>query len=145
VASRATELARLTEERLARLAEVRAQTMATRDRLAHQLAEARRVSWQARRLSVDTVLGPPPRPGATIEHARRLAGCTLIELWWDYVALGGSATPQEVDDMLHERVPLTRTEHDVLVCALNERFAADGLGRPVDDWDTSSRASSHHD
>src|SRR3954451_501197 len=142
VAERAADFARRSEQRLARLAEVRAERRATRDRLALQLAEARRISWRVRRLSVDNVLGPPPRPGARIELARRLAGCTLIELWWDYVALGGNATPREVEEMLRERRPITRIEHDVLVCALNERFAADGLGHPLDDWDTSARSSS---
>ena len=53
------------------------------------------------------------------------------ELWLDYVALGGNATPAELDDYIHGSVTPSRLDHNVLAQALNERLHDLGYNWPV--------------
>jgi hypothetical protein len=61
-----------------------------------------------------------------------LAGTTVTDLWWDYVVLGGSGTQEEVERMLTGATVIGAGDLVRLVVALNERFDACGLGRPLD-------------
>jgi hypothetical protein len=70
--------------------------------------------------------------GAVLDNARHLADCSVPELWWDYFALGGNGTEPELEDMLAGLAPLEPGDHARLAVALNERFVAIGLGRPID-------------
>ena len=60
--------------------------------------------------------------GARLAAARGRAGLTLGEFYFRYVALGGSASPAALADHVSARGDLSRTEHDLAVLVLNERF-----------------------
>ncbi len=68
------------------------------------------------------------------EAAVRVCGISLEELWLDYFALGGDATPSQVREFLAGSAPLEQADHDRLVVVLNERLAASGQGRPLAFW-----------
>lgn len=74
-------------------------------------------------------------PLELLERARILAGLSLRELWIGYVALGGNASLEKLAAILDSQRPMTALDHDVLVMALNDRFADDGFGHPLDYWD----------
>lgn len=54
--------------------------------------------------------------------ARRRADLSVIGLYVRYVALGGGATSAELEAHMDRGAPLTPTEHDIAVHAINERF-----------------------
>lgn len=60
--------------------------------------------------------------------ACRRADLTSEDLWLRYFALGGTASPMEVDGHLHGLVPLPPIQRDVLAHAVNERL--DELAHP---------------
>jgi len=66
-----------------------------------------------------------------LEQARREVGLTHIELWLRYFELGGMAAPLELEAYLFGALQPDTHEHDVVVHALNERFAELGRGYPV--------------
>lgn len=69
-----------------------------------------------------------PRSTA-LEAARVPAGISVYRRWIDYFALGGSLPPTDVEVLLSGDLPVGDHDHDVLVHALNERFAARGEKR----------------
>jgi hypothetical protein len=70
-----------------------------------------------------------------METFRHQADLTASELWWAYFALGGNATPHQLDDFLTGTVPSGRGDHDLLAQALNERFTSLGQDSPVPYFD----------
>jgi hypothetical protein len=53
------------------------------------------------------------------------------ELWIEYFALGGNATPRDLARHIARTATLSDHENDVLVQALNERFSAMDLDHPL--------------
>jgi hypothetical protein len=69
-------------------------------------------------------------PGV-LDRARRHAALSVYDLWLRYFAIGGDASPGDVESFLaHGREPGHR-QYNLLVDALNERFTELGLDRPV--------------
>lgn len=54
--------------------------------------------------------------------AWQLGDLTATQLWWRYVALGGSASSAALGDYLTDSTPWPASEHNVLAQALNERL-----------------------
>jgi hypothetical protein len=69
--------------------------------------------------------------GDVLERARRHAALSQFELWMRYFELGGLDSLLEVEGYLFGALQPTPHEHDLLVHALNERFAELGRGHPV--------------
>lgn len=66
-----------------------------------------------------------------LDRARRHARLSPIDLWLRYFGLGGMDSPLEVDAYLFGALQPSTHEHDLLVHALNERFAELGLAHPI--------------
>jgi hypothetical protein len=66
-----------------------------------------------------------------LEAAQDQAGLSSWDLWMRYFALGGSASQGAVERHTRDGGVLDDGQHDVLVHALNERFAEMDLGRPL--------------
>ena len=66
-----------------------------------------------------------------LDQARRDAGLSLFELWLRYFGLGGMGALLELEAYLVGALQPNVLEHDLVVAALNERFAELGQGRPV--------------
>jgi hypothetical protein len=66
-----------------------------------------------------------------LEAAQAQAGLSSWDLWLRYFALGGSASPGAVEGHTRDGGVLDDGQHDILVHALNERFADMDLGRPL--------------
>jgi hypothetical protein len=71
------------------------------------------------------------QPGDVLDRARRHAALSRFELWVRYFELGGLDSLLEVEGYLFGALQPTTHEHDLLVHALNERFAELGRGHPV--------------
>ena len=69
--------------------------------------------------------------GRALDRARTDAALTLSELWLRYFALGGNASPVEVEAYLHEALTPATHEYNVLAHAINERFVELGGNHPV--------------
>jgi hypothetical protein len=72
------------------------------------------------------------RRAVAVETARTMLDLSLIELWIDYFALGGSRSPAHIQAFLTDEHPLADHDHDLLVQALNERFIDRGGDHPLD-------------
>lgn len=66
-----------------------------------------------------------------LEAARRLSGLSVPDLWWRYFSLGGKETMHALRGFLAGSEPTGVPDRNVLVHAMNERFAEQGLGHPV--------------
>ena len=73
----------------------------------------------------------PPSSALPLEAARGMLGLSVLQLWVDYVGLGGSLRPAAVRAALSGRLPLSDHDHDVLVQALNEIFSDRGENHPL--------------
>ena len=71
------------------------------------------------------------RLGDGLDRARRHGGLSQSDLWFRYLELGGIAGPLELEAYLFGALRPTIHDHDLLVHALNERFAELGRGHPV--------------
>lgn len=60
-----------------------------------------------------------------------MLGKDLMTVWRDYFALGGSATPKEIEDYLLGNGPLEEIQHDMLAHAINEHYAEAGMDHPA--------------
>lgn len=68
---------------------------------------------------------------ARLDAARRELGFTIYDLWLDYMALGGHRDAFAVQAYLTGRGAFADSDHDHLVHALNEAFAATGANHPL--------------
>ena len=66
-----------------------------------------------------------------LENARIRTGLTVGALWSRYFALGGMGTPMELEAALVGALVPGAHDRDVIVLALNERFAELDLGYPL--------------
>jgi hypothetical protein len=139
-----TEAARLTsvfERRSAELADVRATVQARRLALRSQRVRVRASSLEraiGRLAGVSRVVGP------RLDRAREMAGMTRSELWTGYLGLGGHLNSDQLDDRLSGRTAIARLDYDILAVVLNERFAENGLGHPIDFWDSLELPADKH-
>ena len=69
--------------------------------------------------------------GYRLNRARQDAGLTLSEMWLRYFALGGMASPDELEMYLHGALDPTAHEHNLLAHTINERFMERGEDHPV--------------
>lgn len=74
--------------------------------------------------------------GISFDQARQRAQLSPAELWWAYFALGGTATPLDLEAILAGTETASRIDHDLLAQALNERFVDYGQNHPVPYWDS---------
>lgn len=139
------------DELKARRVAVRVRFEEARDRqsqLVQEWARARirrtEIRSQRRRLRSDIIrrqsfasLGAPRAAAAVLEAAVHVSSMDLIDLWLDYVALGGNATPEELSAILAGNGPLKPLDHDRLAIVLNQWFSDAGYGRPISYWDGS--------
>ena len=56
------------------------------------------------------------------ETARHRAGCTITDLWVDYLALGGRLDLFTLEAYLHGLALLPEAQQDILANAINERL-----------------------
>ena len=70
-------------------------------------------------------------PDTTLDAFRRDAQLSASALWWSYFALGGNATPRQLQAFLTGATRPDRTDHDRLAQALNEQFTHLGRDSPV--------------
>jgi hypothetical protein len=79
----------------------------------------------------------PDAPRDELDTGRRLAGLTIEELWWGYIAFGGTQTMSAMEHQITGAAPLTDVEHDMLAHAINERFTVLGANHPLPYWQTA--------
>jgi hypothetical protein len=59
------------------------------------------------------------------------SGLTYQELWWRQVAVGGDASPLELEAYLLGLLRLDPHQHDLIAQALNEHFLDLGQDHPI--------------
>ena len=69
------------------------------------------------------------RSGEVLDQSRRDAGLSQFDLWLRYFEFGGMANPPELEAYLLGVLQPSPREHDLLVHALDERFAELGRAR----------------
>lgn len=72
-----------------------------------------------------------PSRSIALEAARDMLGLSLLDLWVDYVGIGGSLNEEGVNAALSGRSSLSVLDHDLLVHALNERFVDRDENHPL--------------
>ena len=73
----------------------------------------------------------PTDAAAALETARTMLGLSHLELWYDYVALGGNHAPDTILAFLDQNTQIAEPEYDRLVQALNEHFIDSGDNHPL--------------
>jgi hypothetical protein len=125
----AQEVGLAARARCEELAQLRLVMRHRRSTIEPQLQDVRLRLARARSRSRAACAGPvDPAP---VEAARLLADIPVDLLWIDYVGVGGMAALEHFRRMLTGARPMSRVEHDMIACALNERFAEAGFGQPV--------------
>jgi len=66
-----------------------------------------------------------------LEAGLARSGLTYQELWWRQVAVGGDASPLELEAYLLGLLAIDPHQHDVIAQALNEHFLDCGEDHPV--------------
>lgn len=70
------------------------------------------------------------------------SGLTYQDLWWRQLAVGGDASPLELEAYLLGLLTIGRHQHDVIAQALNEHFLELGQDHPVpysESWTSDNR------
>jgi hypothetical protein len=70
-------------------------------------------------------------PDNALELARRELGLSYLDLWVDCFGLGGKLNAEQLTDYLRGRSEVDRTDHNVIVHALNEAFQDRGSDHPL--------------
>ena len=73
--------------------------------------------------------------GDELDEARKQIGLTISALWVRYFALGGMSTPLELEAVLFGALIPRADDRNLIVLALNERFAELDLGHPLPYWE----------
>ncbi|HEX4492677.1 MAG TPA: hypothetical protein VH914_15825 [Acidimicrobiia bacterium] len=79
----------------------------------------------------------PPNPfdrAQMLERAREIAGMSSTDLWCSYFALGGDLQHDSLTAVLQGQRTTSHRELNRVAVALNERFAEEGFGYPLDYW-----------
>jgi hypothetical protein len=66
-----------------------------------------------------------------LEAARTMLRLPLTRLWLDYIGLGGNLPPTKIQAILTGRADIDDHNHDLIVQALNERFADHDNDHPM--------------
>jgi hypothetical protein len=66
-----------------------------------------------------------------LERARSEVGLTISALWIRYFSLGGMSTPLEMEAVLFGALIPEARDRDLMILALNERYAELGGGQPL--------------
>jgi hypothetical protein len=66
-----------------------------------------------------------------LEDARTRLDVSIEDLWREYFALGGDASPLELEAFLQGALNPPRREYDILAHTLNERFMQRGQDHPI--------------
>jgi hypothetical protein len=66
-----------------------------------------------------------------LEAGLTRSGLSYQELWWRQVAVGGDASPLELEAYLLGLLSIDPHQHDVIAQALNEHFLDCGEDHPV--------------
>ena len=74
------------------------------------------------------------RRARLLTAAREMLALPVLDLWLDYVAVGGARRAVDLAAMLDGSATIGRPDYERLAVVLNERFADSGLGRPVAHW-----------
>ena len=61
----------------------------------------------------------------------RLAALSIGQLWWAYVAIGGTASPTDLAGFMSGEVVPDALQYDLVAQALNERLGDLGLDHPI--------------
>jgi hypothetical protein len=70
------------------------------------------------------------------------SGLSYQELWWRQVAVGGDASPLELEAYLLGLLGMSRHQHNVIAQALNEHFLDLGQDHPMpysESWTSDQR------
>lgn len=60
-----------------------------------------------------------------------LAALSIGQLWWAYIAIGGTASPTDVAGFMSGEVVPDALQYDLVAQALNERLGDLGMGHPI--------------
>lgn len=66
-----------------------------------------------------------------LEEARLLAAISVGQLWWAYLAIGGSASLTDVAGFLSGSLQPERDQYDFVAQALNDHFVDAGMDHRV--------------
>jgi hypothetical protein len=66
-----------------------------------------------------------------LDEGRRLAALTIGQLWWSYVAIGGTARPTEVAGFMSGEAVPDAVQYDLLAQVLNDSLTGLGLDHSV--------------
>jgi hypothetical protein len=66
-----------------------------------------------------------------LDDVRRGLGLSYLDLWIECFALGGNLAAEELERYLHGDRPVSDTDHNVIVHALNEYFFELGQDHPL--------------
>lgn len=72
-----------------------------------------------------------PSRAVPLEAARDMLGLSRLDLWLDYVGLGGNLSPADINAALSGQSSLSDADHDFLVQALNEHFVDRNENHPL--------------
>ncbi len=72
-----------------------------------------------------------PGPGFSLSDGWDLSGLTLTQLWLRYLALGGTASPAQLEAYARGRLRPDTYQHNLIAQAINEHFLDRGEDHPV--------------
>jgi hypothetical protein len=73
----------------------------------------------------------PALSAEVLDTARQHAGLSIVQLWFEYAVLGGSASLDEVGAFLAGVTSPGSYQYDMLAQALNDVFVGQGGNHPV--------------
>lgn len=74
---------------------------------------------------------PPAEPPVTLDEGRRLAALSIGQLWWSYVAIGGTARPTDLARFMTGEVVPDAVQHNLIAQTLNDHLSDLGMDQPV--------------
>ena len=66
-----------------------------------------------------------------LEEGRRLASLSIGQLWWSYLALGGTASPTGLAAYLSGKLRPDAQQYNLIAQALNDHLTDLGQDQPV--------------
>ena len=72
-----------------------------------------------------------PGPDFSLADGWDLSGLSLNELWLRYLALGGTASPAQLEAYTRGRTRPDSYQHNIIAQAINEHFLDHGEDHPV--------------
>ena len=72
-----------------------------------------------------------PGIGFSLSDGWDLSGLPLTQLWLDYLALGGTSNPEQVQAYARGLLPTDSYQHNLIAQAINDHFTDRGEDHPV--------------